>query len=752
MNFLHQSLRHFQVLWRSIFALILSATCMADLHPRVMANNTNLPLRKPLDTRRPHSLLPQAQPQLDQQINFPVIPARVVTATYVLLNATASSGLPVTYTSNSPAVCVPFNASYARLLQAGDCSLTAYQPGNDTYAAATPVTQSFVVSKAAQVIQFNILLDATLGDYVYPFAHSNANLTVTLDSATPFTCVMTGTRALLLHAGMCAVVATQPGNERYEPAQPVTLTFKILKRAQFITLDTFTNFTVTMGTQPLPLYAFASSGLTVTFRSLAPKICNITEITVTLNATGVCPILAEQPGNEDYFAATSVTLTLSVLSGTQRILFSNIGLQNLSAKSVVLSATASSSLTVTFASNTSAICVVNENIALFLKVGICSVTAFQAGDENYLPALPITQTFEITSRVFLPSLRLRWDVYPTSRDETVAYFNQHYVMAAEPNFDWTGNVDTCQPGSTSAELKAAIARRINYFRAMAGIPARITINAEYSRKAQAAALMMSANGKLSHSPPTDWLCYSAEGAQGAGSSDLYLGVSGVPSIDGYILDPGDNNGAVGHRRWILYPPTRQMGTGDIPPSPNHPRANALWVFDTFETRSNLTPVRDGFVAWPPPGYVPNTVVYARWSFSHPSANFISATVRMSRDAQTIPLNLENISNGFGYNTLVWRPYNLQSWEDWPVPNGAADTRYSVTIDNVLIEGEMRSFSYDVIVIVLGNPDPQRHKEFKHLAPEPQTPGAALTADLPSDITPTLFPKQHQVQKIAQPTH
>lgn len=90
---------------------------------------------------------------------------------------------------------------------------------------------------------------------------------------------------------------------------------------------------------------------------------------------------------------------------------------------------------------------------------------------------------------------------------------------------------------------------------MAGIPPLLGLDDTYSAKAQAATLMMSVNRKLSHSPDSSWTCYTANGREGAGSSNLYLGVFGPSAISGYIRDPGSGNYFVGHRRWILYPQT-----------------------------------------------------------------------------------------------------------------------------------------------------------------------------------------------------
>ena len=107
--------------------------------------------------------------------------------------------------------------------------------------------------------------------------------------------------------------------------------------------------------------------------------------------------------------------------------------------------------------------------------------------------------------------------------------------------------------------------------------------------------------------------------------------------------------------------------------------------------------RDGFVAWPPPAYVPHAVVPARWSFSFKNANFSNATVSMTRDGAPISTTLEPVANGSGLNTLVWIPLGLDadSGEPWPQPD--KDEVYNVNLSNVVINGVPQSFNYDVFV-------------------------------------------------------
>jgi hypothetical protein len=305
----------------------------------------------------------------------------------------------------------------------------------------------------------------------------------------------------------------------------------------------------------------------------------------------------------------------------------------------------------------------------------------------------------LTHTVFLPLVTsgpsLGLSVDPQNRQASVAFFNQVYQASEGVDTAWTGSHATCDAGTTADAFRWAVQLRINYFRAMAGVSGDVQLSDEYNHKAQQAALMMSANDQLSHSPPLSWQCYSEEGREAAGSSNLYLGVYGPSAITGYVMDPGGGNYPVGHRRWILYPQTKWMGTGDIPPSGSYRSSNALWVFDPsmWEPRPKT---REEFVAWPPPGYVPYQVVFPRWSFAYAQADFSSATVEMSTAGQNVPLTLQPVVNGYGENTLVWEP-DL-SFGSPP----SADVSYTVTVRHVGIGAALYDFSYQVTVFDPGS--------------------------------------------------
>ena len=291
-------------------------------------------------------------------------------------------------------------------------------------------------------------------------------------------------------------------------------------------------------------------------------------------------------------------------------------------------------------------------------------------------------------------------VDPTNRSEAANFYNEYYVIPDDLNLEWSGNYTDCSAGSTGQRFREAILRRINYFRAMAGVPADVTFSDDYNRKAQAAALMMSANRRLSHSPTQDWQCYSQDGADGAGNSNLYLQVLSPDAIDGYMDDPGDHNIVV-LRRWLLFPQTMQMGTGDVPALGDNPAANALWVIDTAHYFDARPQTRDGYVAWPPRGFVPEHLIFDRWSISYADADFGNAQVTMTLNGQPVGVNVVSDGPGYGEATIAWEPNLGEAASSFSAAGG--DNSFHVSVSNVRVDGAVRTFDYEITTFQPGPP-------------------------------------------------
>jgi hypothetical protein len=77
------------------------------------------------------------------------------------LNATASSGFPVTYTSSTTSVCTVTGSTvtFAKVTAVSACTITATQAGDNlTFAAAIPLVQTFAVNPAGQSPNLNMSL------------------------------------------------------------------------------------------------------------------------------------------------------------------------------------------------------------------------------------------------------------------------------------------------------------------------------------------------------------------------------------------------------------------------------------------------------------------------------------------------------------------------------------------------------------------------------------------------------------------
>ena len=271
-----------------------------------------------------------------------------------------------------------------------------------------------------------------------------------------------------------------------------------------------------------------------------------------------------------------------------------------------------------------------------------------------------------------PAAALASTVVPavdTNDRNAVNALYQGYYAPATPSPGWTGDVGSCQPGAVSTDYQLAVVRRINYFRALAGVRADTTLATERTTVAQAAALMMSAANQLNHSPTSTWPCFSADGQMGAGASDLALGVTGPDAIDLYMRDPGANNTTVGHRWWLLQPAASTFASGNVPANGAHMAANSVYVFDV-NTGAPWPAVRDpaGMVLWPPRGYVPRSDVPDRWSVFDDGTDFSAATVTATVDGVPVAVALDASSVG----TLVWR---LVGWT--PAASGDATVRIQI---------------------------------------------------------------------------
>lgn len=269
----------------------------------------------------------------------------------------------------------------------------------------------------------------------------------------------------------------------------------------------------------------------------------------------------------------------------------------------------------------------------------------------------------------------------SEREIAVDDYNNLYLGSAVSDPLWTGNTTSCVAGSASQSTNEMVIKRINYFRKIVGLNDNTTLDATKFPMYQEAALMMKANSQLSHTPPTSWKCYTTLGANGAQTSNLSLGNHSVNSVTAFMADNGSSNFAVGHRRWILHSAKTQFSYGTT---------NSSMSLGCIGTAGGNTLIPE-FIAYPPKNYIPQNLVFARWSFGIPGADFSSATVTMSGPAGAVTLKVvSTTNNGYGDNTVVWEPTGI-------VTNSTADVVYKVTVEGIK-NAPKTSYTYSTTLI------------------------------------------------------
>ncbi len=244
----------------------------------------------------------------------------------------------------------------------------------------------------------------------------------------------------------------------------------------------------------------------------------------------------------------------------------------------------------------------------------------------------------------------------------------------------------CDAGSLKQAGITDTLARINMFRWMSGL-GPVTSDAGHNADAQKCANLETYwdfnMGGSPHSPPSSVACYTPEGANAAGHSNIAWG-SGHPAqaIDQFMEDWG-NETTMGHRRWILNPPLGPVGIGYWSGGGQFGDAECLWVLDS--SGGGPSPA---WTSSPPAGFVPIEVAQWTWTFHGSIGGIAGATASVLRVDDNTPLTVQMLplSQGYGQETTSWIA------SGWSVEAGKT---YRVTLSG-LAGGDVQ---YDVKPVV-----------------------------------------------------
>ena len=210
---------------------------------------------------------------------------------------------------------------------------------------------------------------------------------------------VTYTAATNNDTGTLSIASNDPDEATYT----IDLRGTLKKIDQTITFDLGNNATKTMGDATFGLTATGgASGNAITFTSSNTNVATISGTTVTIVGAGTTTITASQAGSLFYNAPADVTQTFTVNKGTQTITFDlgNNATKTFGDAAFDLTATGgASSNAITFTSSNTGVATISGTKVTIVGLGTTTITASQAGNDNYSAATDVTQTLTVQSTI-----------------------------------------------------------------------------------------------------------------------------------------------------------------------------------------------------------------------------------------------------------------------------------------------------------------------------------------------------------------
>ena len=212
-------------------------------------------------------------------------------------------------------------------------------------------------------------------------------LSLIVSSSTPTVCSTDGKELRLIATGNCTFKVSTAGTKDYilkESTQNVTITAARSKPE--LVIGTIVNQTSKNLPKSIEIFrVYSPSGVYVLPKSTTPTICSASGFYVQIFSGGTCTLTYQSEATTSFLASDLYKVSFEVSRDPQSISFTPVTNVNLSSKSVVLSATASSTAGVLFSTTTPNICSISGSTLNLLRAGNCAVTATQGGTATFAP-------------------------------------------------------------------------------------------------------------------------------------------------------------------------------------------------------------------------------------------------------------------------------------------------------------------------------------------------------------------------------
>jgi len=300
-----------------------------------------------------------------------------------------------------------------------------------------------------QTITFGALAEKACGDPTFDLtAGASSGLPVSYVSSDPSVASIAGATVTVLRVGTTTITASQAGNSQYAPAASVQQALTVVKGTPPVTWNNpdAISYPTPLGEDQLDAAANVAGAFTYDPPAgtvLEPGAGQVLSVNFAPNDT------------VNWNPVVGVTTRIDVNKGSQTITFDSLPTKTYGDEDFSLTASASSTLPVSFAGDDPAVATVAGTTVDVVGAGTVTITASQAGNDYYNAAPQVQQELTVAKKALSATGDNKTRPYGTANPS----FTVTYTGIADG--DAPGDIDSppstsCSATSTSAPGKYAI--------------------------------------------------------------------------------------------------------------------------------------------------------------------------------------------------------------------------------------------------------------------------------------------------------
>ena len=213
-------------------------------------------------------------------------------------------------------------------------------------------------------------------------------LALEVKSSTPTVCSSNGKEISLIKEGSCSFTILTPKTKDYaEKISNQSATITAARVKPILNIEKIANQTSKDLPKTIEIFrVYSPAEGYVLPQSITPESCIANGFFIRLISGGTCTLTFQTAATSSYLASDLYKSTFEITRDSQTITFAPNAAANVSSKSIILTASASSGGVITYSTTSAGICSITGSTLNLLKAGNCSVTATQAGTATLAPA------------------------------------------------------------------------------------------------------------------------------------------------------------------------------------------------------------------------------------------------------------------------------------------------------------------------------------------------------------------------------